>query len=223
MSESVILSWSGGKDSALALRELRGAGTHDVVGLLTTVTRDHDRVSMHGVRRALLEAQARAAGLPLHVVEISAGAANDEYAESMSRMLEGFRADGVHTVAFGDLFLEDVRRYREEMLAPVGMRAIFPLWGRDTAALAREFVDAGFRATLVCVDGEQLDGCFAGRAFDESLLNELPARVDPCGERGEFHTFVAAGPVFSEPVAFTHGETVVRDGRFHFHDLLPGR
>ncbi|HET8655347.1 MAG TPA: hypothetical protein VFL93_07510 [Longimicrobiaceae bacterium] len=223
MSEPVVLSWSGGKDSALALRELRGAGTHDVVGLLTTVTRDHDRVSMHGVRRALLEAQARAARLPLHVVEISAGAGNDEYAESMSRMLEGFRASGVHTVAFGDLFLGDVRRYREEMLAPVGMRAIFPLWGRDTAALAREFIAAGFRATLVCVDGEQLDGRFAGRAFDHSLLDELPARVDPCGERGEFHTFVADGPVFSGPVDFTRGETVLRDGRFHFQDLLPAR
>lgn len=217
--ERVVLSWSGGKDSALALAELRRAGTHEVMGLLTTVTREYDRISMHGVRRALLEAQARATGLPLTVVEISAGAPNGEYEARMAEALERFRGEGVRTIAFGDLFLEEIRRYREERLESVGMRAIFPLWGRDTAALAREFVERGFRAVLACVDSQQLDGAFAGREFDARLLAELPPSVDPCGENGEFHTFVHAGPVLSRPVPVRAGEVIRRDGRFDFCDL----
>jgi uncharacterized protein (TIGR00290 family) len=217
--ERIVLSWSGGKDSALALFELRRAGRYEVVGLLTTVTREYDRISMHGVRRALLEAQARAAGVPLTVVEISAGAPNGEYEARMGEALERFREAGVRTVAFGDLFLEEIRRYREERLAPVGMRALFPLWGRDTAELAREFVERGFRAVLTCVDSRQLDGAFAGREFDARLLADLPRSVDPCGENGEFHTFVHAGPILSHPVPARTGEVVCRDGRFHFCEL----
>jgi uncharacterized protein (TIGR00290 family) len=217
--ERVVLSWSGGKDSALALAELRRAGTHEVMGLLTTVTREYDRISMHGVRRALLEEQARATGLPLTVVEISAGAPNGEYEARMAEALERFRGEGVRTIAFGDLFLEEIRRYREERLESVGMRAIFPLWGRDTAALAREFVERGFRAVLACVDSQQLDGAFAGREFDARLLADLPPSVDPCGENGEFHTFVHAGPVLSRPIPVRTGEVVRRDGRFDFCDL----
>lgn len=221
MKEPVILSWSGGKDCSLALRELRRSPDFEPVGLLTTVTRDHDRVSMHGLRRPLLEAQATAAGLPLHLVEISARAANDEYATRMERALERIRAEGVRSVAFGDLFLEDVRQYRERMMDCVNMRALFPLWGRDTAALARQFVDEGYEAVLVCVDAEQLDGAYAGRRYDHQLLTELPPGVDPCGENGEFHTFVAAGPVFRGRIAYSRGERVVRDGRFHYQDLVP--
>jgi uncharacterized protein (TIGR00290 family) len=217
--ERVVLSWSGGKDSALALSELRRAGTYEVVGLLTTVTREYDRVSIHGVRRTLLEAQAQATGLPLTVVEISAGAPNGEYEARMGEALERFREEGVRTVAFGDLFLEEIRRYREERLAPVGMKAVFPLWGRDTGELAREFVERGFRAVLACVDSQQLDGAFAGRVFDARLLAELPLSVDPCGENGEFHTFVHAGPILSRPITIRPGEIVCRDQRFHFCDL----
>ncbi len=217
--ERVVLSWSGGKDSALALSELRRGGGYEVVGLLTTVTREYDRICMHGVRRSLLEAQARAAGLPLAVVEISAGAPNGEYEARMGEALERFRDQGVRTVAFGDLFLEEIRRYREERLEAVGMRALFPLWGRDTAALAREFVERGFRAMLACVDSRQLDPSFAGRDFDARLLADLPPSVDPCGENGEFHTFVHAGPVLSRPLPVRTGTVVCRDERFHFCEL----
>jgi uncharacterized protein (TIGR00290 family) len=217
--ERVVLSWSGGKDSALALSELLRTSAYEVVGLLTTVTREYDRISMHGVRRALLEAQARATGLPLTVVEISAGAPNGEYEARMGEALARFRDEGVWTVAFGDLFLEEIRHYREERLEPVGMKALFPLWGRDTGELAREFVERGFRAMLACVDSQQLDGTFAGRDFDARLLAELPPSVDPCGENGEFHTFVHAGPVLSRPIPVRTGEVVCRDERFYFCDL----
>ena len=219
MRERVALSWSGGKDSALALHALLASSEYEPVGLLTTVTSDYDRISVHGVRRTLLERQARAIGLPLSVAEIPAGASNAAYEESMGAALLRLREEGIRTVAFGDLFLEDVRRYREEMLEPLGMRAIFPLWGRDTAALAREFVDLGFGAVLVCVDTTSIDARFTGRDYDHSLLADLPSHADPCGERGEFHTFVHRGPVFREPVPFSRGPVVARDERFHFCEL----
>ena len=216
-----VLAWSGGKDSALALWALREQGI-DPAALLTTVTADYDRVSMHGVRRSLLRAQAAATGLPLVEVEIPAACTNGEYERRMGAALASPELSGVEETAFGDLFLEDIRAYRESRLAAVGRRACFPLWGIDTAELARRFVAAGFRAILVCVDPRALDPAFAGRDYDERLLADLPAGVDPCGENGEFHTFVSAGPVLSAPVACRRGQVVERDG-FVFADLVEGR
>jgi uncharacterized protein (TIGR00290 family) len=218
----VALSWSGGKDSALALRGLRDEHGVEPVALLTTVTEDFGRVSMHGVRRELVVDQARAAGVPLVEVGIPASCPNDVYEARMRLALSAPPLDGVETMAFADLFLEDIRAYREERLALAGTRALFPLWGRDTALLAREFIDAGFEAVLVSVDPSQLDASFVGRSYDLELLSDLPGGVDPCGENGEFHTFVHAGPVFSEPVPVELGERVMRDG-FVFCDLLPAR
>jgi uncharacterized protein (TIGR00290 family) len=215
----VALSWSGGKDSALALWALREEMGAEPVALLTTVTEDYDRVSMHAVRRELLREQARATGVPLAEIQIPAGCVNATYEERMAAALASPPLDRVPTIAFGDLFLEDVRAYREERLAGAGRTALFPLWRRDTAALARQFIEAGFEATLVCVDPEQLDPSFVGRRFDEALLADLPAGVDPCGENGEFHTFVHAGPIFEAPIGVERGEVVTRDG-FAFQDLL---
>jgi uncharacterized protein (TIGR00290 family) len=216
--EKVVLSWSGGKDSALALWVMREELGVEPVALLTTFTEDYDRVSMHAVRRDLLRAQAEAVGVPLVEVGIPAACVNEVYEQRLAAAWEAPPLDTVDTAAFADLFLADIRAYREERLAAIGRRATFPLWGRDTAALAERFVEAGFEATLVCVDPSQLDPSFAGRAFDADLLRDLPDSVDPCGENGEFHTFVSAGPIFSAPLAFEHGETVERDG-FVFHDL----
>jgi uncharacterized protein (TIGR00290 family) len=217
---ALALSWSGGKDSALALWALREELGIEPVALLTTLTEDYDRISMHAVRAELLRAQARVTGVA-ELVEIGIPAACvDEIYEA--RMAEAFARpplDQVETVAFADLFLADIRSYREERLATAGRKGLFPLWDRDTAALAREFVEAGFEATLVCVDPSQLDPSFVGRPFDEALLADLPAGVDPCGENGEFHTFVHAGPVFEAPIEVELGEVVTREG-FVFQDLL---
>jgi uncharacterized protein (TIGR00290 family) len=215
----VVLSWSGGKDSALALWAMREEGV-EPAALLTTFTEDYGRVSMHAVRRVLLEAQAEAVGVPLVEVGIPAVCSNEVYEERMAAALAAPPLAEVEEFAFADLFLEDIRAYREERLAAIGRRATFPVWGHDTAVLAERFIDAGFAATLVCVDPRRLDRAFAGRAFDAELLRVLPPDVDPCGENGEFHTFVTAGPIFSAPVPVEHGETVERDG-FVFHDLLP--
>ncbi|MGH2936619.1 MAG: ATP-binding protein [Solirubrobacterales bacterium] len=215
----VVLSWSGGKDSALALSTMREQGV-EPTALLTTFTEDYGRVSMHAVRRELLEAQAAAVGVPLIEVLIPAACVNEVYEERMAAVLDSPPLAEVEEFAFADLFLEDIRAYREERLATVGRRASFPIWGRETAALAETFVDVGFEATLVCVDPKQLHASFCGRAFDADLLRDLPEGADPCGENGEFHTFVTAGPIFSAPVPVEGGETVERDG-FVFHDLLP--
>jgi len=217
--EPVLLSWSGGKDSALALHALRHDPTVEVVGLLTTVTEEYDRISMHGVRRVLLERQARAAGLPLHIVWIPPDCPNEIYEERMAAALAPHRERGIRRVAFGDLFLEDIRAYRERKLASAGMEALFPIWGRDTAALARDFIAQRFAAVLVCVDTHALDAAFAGRAFDESLLRDLPPGVDPCGENGEFHTFVHAGPIFRAPIHVRLGVRETRLERFRYCDL----
>lgn len=189
--------------------------------LLTTVTEDFDRVSMHGVRRELVRAQAEAAGLPLVEIEIPAACVNEVYEQRMEEALSAPPLSEAETMAFADLYLEEIRAYREERLLGAGREALFPLWGLDTAELARRFLAAGFEATLVCVDPSQIDASFAGRAFDESLLADLPAGADPCGENGEFHTFVHAGPIFAAPIAVEVGETVEREG-FVFTDLLPG-
>jgi uncharacterized protein (TIGR00290 family) len=214
----VALSWSGGKDSALALQALRADGV-EPEALLTTLTEGFERVSMHGVRRELLAAQARAVGIELVEVPIPPQCPNDVYEARMEEAFAAAPLVGVAAFAFGDLYLQDVRAYREERLAATGRRALFPLWARETTALARRFVADGFRATLVCVDPRRLDPSFAGRELDEDLLAELPADVDPCGENGEFHTFVHAGPVFEAPVPVETGERVERDG-FCFCDLV---
>jgi uncharacterized protein (TIGR00290 family) len=216
------VAWSGGKDSAFALREILGDRCYRVAALLTTVTAEYDRISMHGVRRTLLRRQAESLGLPLEEVLISPGASNDEYESNMGATLAALRSrvPGLDTVVFGDLFLADIRAYRERMLARIGMRGLFPLWLRNTRALAHDFVQLGFRAVLVCVDAAQLAGEFAGREFDADLLRDLPPGVDPCGERGEFHTFVYAGPGLRQPVRHARGPVVVRDGRFVYCDLM---
>ena len=214
------MSWSSGKDSAWALRVLRERGEVEVVGLLTTFNREFARVSMHGVRAALVRGQARAVGLPLRAVRLPWPCSNEDYEAAMSRAMAMARGEGVTHIAFGDLFLEDIRAYREERMARAGMTPLFPLWGADTTRLAREMVASGTRAVLVCVDPKQLDPRFCGRPFDASLLDELPRDVDPCGERGEFHTFVGHGPDWARPVAVRRGEIVERDG-FVFADLLP--
>lgn len=215
-----LLSWSSGKDSAWALHVLRSRGDVEVVGLMTTVNQVHDRVAMHAVRTELLRAQASACGLPLWQVPIPSPCSNEAYEAAMSAVMERAKSEGIGAVAFGDLFLEDIRRYREEKLAPTGIAALFPLWGFPTAALARDMIDGGLRARLTCVDPKQLAASFVGREFDESLLAALPASVDPCGERGEFHSFAYAGPMFARPVPVRLGEIVERDG-FAFADLLP--
>lgn len=217
----VILSWSGGKDSALALDVLSRDPMVEVVGLLTSITSGYDRISVHGVRRAMLEEQIRSLGLPLFEIALDPGCTNDAYEAAFHAALRRIRREQpeVSHIAFGDLFLEDVRAYRERLLDGSGVAPLFPLWGLDTLALARRFIDDGFAARLVCVDTTQLDSAFAGRAFDSELLADLPSDVDPCGERGEFHTFVSDGPGFSASVPYRVGEKVLRDGRFMFCDI----
>jgi uncharacterized protein (TIGR00290 family) len=221
----VLLSWSGGKDSALALQALSADPQYRVVGLVTAVTRGYDRISIHGVRRELLEAQAASVGLPLHLIHLEPACSNEDYETAFHAGLRGAAAHtpGCSHLAFGDLFLQDVRAYREKLLERSGWTPVFPLWGLDTAALARRFVDDGFEARLVCVDTTQLDRDFAGRSFDHTLLRDLPAPTDPCGERGEFHTFVSNGPGFATPVHCVTGQRVLRDERFMYCDLIAPR
>jgi len=219
--EKVVLLWSGGKDSALTLHALRRAGEYAVAALLTTVTEGYDRVSMHGVRRLLLERQALSLGLPLRQVPIPKHCSNAVYASRMASAYEELKEMGLSIVASGDIFLEDVRRYREGQLAEAGMRGVFPLWGRDSAQLARAFVAAGFAAVTVCVDAQVLGKEWVGRAYDARFLADLPVGVDPCGENGEFHTFVYNGPLFTECIAWVRGDVVLRDDRFYYCDLLP--
>ena len=215
-----LLSWSGGKDSALALYEARRSDSFEIASLLTTLTRDFDRISMHGVRRLLLLKQADLLGLPVEEVWIGKGASNSEYESQMSTALRRHRANGVSSVVFGDLFLEDIRKYREEMLSALGMTCVFPLWKRDTQKLASLFIHEGFKAIVCTVDPRALSPSFCGEDFDESFLSNLPAGVDPCGENGEFHTFVYGGPIFSQEVGVRKGEVTLRDG-FYFADLVP--
>ena len=219
--EKVLLSWSSGKDSSLALQEMLNSSFYRVTALLTTVTQDFARVSMHGVRMNLLERQARALEIPLEKVFISRQATNADYEAAMGKLLRAYQAQGVSKVVFGDIFLEDVRRYREKQLAKIGMQGVFPLWQRDTHQLVQGFIRQGFKALVTCVDNQVLDGSFAGRFIDDAFLDELPPGTDPCGENGEFHTFVFDGPIFKQPVDFVPGETVLRDERFYFHDLVP--
>jgi uncharacterized protein (TIGR00290 family) len=220
MAEDILFCWSGGKDSAMALHALRAANDFRVTSLLTTITETYDRVSMHGVRRVLLERQAASIGLPLRAVTIPPQCVNATYELRMNEALAEQLAAGVKKVAFGDIFLEDLRVYRERNLDQLDMTAVFPIWKRDTRELALDFLRLGFKAIAVCVDPRVLDESFAGRILDESFFADLPSGVDPCGENGEFHTFVFAGPVFRTPIRFVSGEKVLREG-FCFCDLLP--
>jgi uncharacterized protein (TIGR00290 family) len=213
------LSWSSGKDSAWALHTMRQAQDLEVVGLLTSVTEPFNRVSMHGVRRELLEAQAESVGLPLHVVEIPSPCPNEVYEQLMGVAVDAALGQGVQAMAFGDLFLADIRAYRERMLHGTGLTPVFPLWDRPTPTLAREMIAAGLKATVTCIDPRRVDPSVAGRTFDEALLADLPDDVDPCAENGEFHTFAHDGPMFSQPIRIQTGEVVERQG-FVFCDLV---
>ncbi|HET6628742.1 MAG TPA: hypothetical protein VFG91_03100 [Woeseiaceae bacterium] len=215
-----LMSWSSGKDSAWALHVLQQREDVEVVGLFTTLNRAADRAAMHAVRRTLVQRQARAAGLPVEFIPLPHPCPNAEYEAAMGAFMDRARARDVEAFAFGDLQLEDVRRYREKSMGGSGIEPLFPIWGSDTAALAATMVEAGLRARVTCVDPRQMPSRFAGRLFDRALLDELPAGVDRCGENGEFHTFAFAGPMFSRPIAMTVGETVERDG-FVFTDLMP--
>lgn len=222
MPEPIVLSWSGGKDSAWALHVLRSAGEFDVAALLTTINRDFDRVAMHAVRRGLVEAQASAAGLPLWTVELPWPCDNQQYQAGMAEACRRAAGEGIRHLAFGDLFLADIRSYREAQLRGSGLEPVFPLWGLPTAPLARQMIATGLRARLTCVDLKALPKELAGREFDEELLADLPEGADPCGENGEFHTFVYAGPMFRREIEIETGEILEREG-FVFADLLPGK
>jgi uncharacterized protein (TIGR00290 family) len=223
MKTPIVMSWSGGKDSAIALDELMKTGDYDVVSLMTTVSEEYRRISHHGVREALLDEQARAIGVPLEKVYLPSGepggCTNDVYEAIMSRVMAHFKARGVDTVAFGDLFLEDLRAWREANLAKAGMRGIFPIWKRNTTKVAHEVIQLGYKAYLSCVEPKVGSG-FVGRLYDEEFLQVLPSEIDPCGENGEFHSFVFDGPIFKRAVSVRVGEIVTRDGTY-YADLLP--
>ena len=219
--EKVIVSWSGGKDSAASVYEVIAGTEYDIAALLTTVTTEYERVSMHGVRRCLVERQAQSMGIALEQVYISKDDTEQDYANAMREVLQRYQRKGVSGVVFGDIHLAEVRKYREENLSRVGMRAIFPVWARDTTAFAHQLIEAGFKAVVTCVDRNALDEKFAGRAFDRQFLAELPAGLDRCGENGEFHCFAYDGPIFRRPIGFSTGATVLREERFFYCDLIP--
>ena len=220
MKQKVIVSWSGGKDSAMAYHAVHNSDDYEVAGILTTVTEGYERISMHGIRRTLLEAQARSLGVELFPVMIPRKSDFESYEKSLKNILGTCREKGISGVVIGDIFLEDLRKYREKNLAEMELEGIFPLWKQDTGMLARKFISDGFRGMLTCVDTKVLSGKFTGREYDASLLEDLPDACDPCGENGEFHSFVYDGPMFSGSIGHQRGETVLRDGRFMFCDVL---
>jgi uncharacterized protein (TIGR00290 family) len=220
LAEKVVVGWSGGKDSALALYEILKSGM-DVLSLITTVTQDYDRISIHGVRRILFEQQPEALGLSVETMLLPRGASDKDYEKEFLAILRSYRNRGVLAVVFGDIFLEDVKKFRDELLARIGMQGNYPLWKRDTRILANEFIDLGFKAVFTVVDSAVLGKEFVGREYDRQFLSDLPAGVDPCGENGEFHSFVYNGPIFNKPVAFAKGEIVFNENRFWFGDLVP--
>ena len=221
MLEKVGFSWSGGKDCALAFNEIRRTSKYDVIGLMTNVTEEYDRVSTHGVRRSLLEVQAESLGVPLDVVLISKDISDEEYESKMRAVLSKYNAAGASSMVFGDIFLENVRKYREDILSKMGMRGIFPNWKKNTKELAKRFMDQGFRAIVVSVDSKVLDKGFVGREFDRQFLDDLPPTVDPCGENGEFHSFAYDGPIFKKRIRYDVGEIVLRENKFYYCDLVP--
>lgn len=219
--ENALVSWSGGKDGALALYEILESQKYQIAALLTTVTEDYDRISMHGVQRILLKRQVGSLDFPLEEVLISRNASNEEYESNMIRVLTRYKKAGVTSVVFGDIFLEDLREYRETNLARMGMKSIFPLWKKDTRELAHSLIALGFKAVTTCVDTNALDKRFVGRLIDEQFLSELPKMVDPCGENGEYHSFVYDGPIFKKRISYAVGEIVLRENRFCYCDLIP--
>ncbi|WP_456273018.1 Dph6-related ATP pyrophosphatase [Bacillus sp. AK031] len=216
MKKNVCLSWSGGRDSMLMLNRLHSSPDWKPAGLLTTLADEEKRVMMHDIPLSLLKKQAEALGLPLFPVMMKAGASNEEYENSMKAALKSLEAQGISTVAFGDIFLEDIRAFREEQMKKSALTSVFPLWGASTNELSREFIEKGYKAVLVCVDGSQLDPSFLGREYNEDLLRDLPSGVDPCGENGEFHTFVYDGPLFARKVEFEVEDTTQKYERFHY-------
>ncbi|KPK24778.1 MAG: hypothetical protein AMJ70_00835 [Dehalococcoidia bacterium SG8_51_3] len=222
MMEKVIVSWSGGKDSALSLYEIQRSGKYQVASLITSINEHHDRVSMHGVRREMLEQQAQALGLPLIKIPIPMDCSEEEYESRLMGVLNQVKSDGIEHVVFGDIFLEWIKEYREKNLSRVGMTPILPIWGRDTRELAQSFIALGFKAVITCVNTKAMPEDFLGRVFDEHLLAELPPKVDPGGENGEFHSFVFAGPIFQESIPYTLGRAVFKDS-YGFRDVLPGK
>ena len=220
MNDKILLSWSGGKDSSLVLYELLKGKNTNIISLLTTVTEDYNRISMHGVRKELLEYQAESIGFNLNIVMIPKNASNEEYENKMRLFLKKLLERGLFKVAFGDIFLEDLRRYREEKLSLLGIQGVFPLWKRNTLVLANIFIDLGFKAIITSVDSQFLGKEYVGRLFNKQFLSELPNNVDPCGENGEFHSFVYDGPIFKNKISFTKGDIVLREDRFYFCDLL---
>lgn len=231
MAHKSLFNWSGGKDSALALYHTLKNPAFQITNLMTSVNSEADRISMHGVRRSMLEAQVASIGLPLSVLSLPGEISMEDYDALMKKQMDEFIEQGVTHSVFGDIFLEDLKQYREQRLAEVGLKGYFPLWKRDTRELIKEFLELGFRTLVVSVDGSKLDESFAGRELDEAFLNDLPQNVDPCGENGEFHTFVFEGPIFNNPVAFKKGEVVGKEYKlsgesdknvtYWFQDLLP--
>ena len=220
-TDKVLFTWSGGKDSAMALFELKKTMCYEVLALLTTITKRFDRISMHGVRKNLLEQQAESLGIPLEKIYITNTESNKSYEAKLKAKLMHYKNHGVSSVVIGDIFLEDVRKNREKKLSQIGMKGIFPLWKKDTTKLAYAFIDAGFKAIITCVDSNVLDKTYVGRIFNKQFLSELPSGIDPCGENGEFHSFVFDGPIFRERIPFNIGEIVLRENRFYFCDLVP--
>jgi len=220
IKKKAILSWSGGKDSSLALYEIQNSGKYEIISLVTTVTDEYDRVSMHGLRTSLLEEQAQNLDIPLQKVLISKNASNEEYESKFNEVLLKYKEASISQVVFGDLYLEDIKKYREALLKKIDMECVFPIWKRDTTKLAYEFIDLGFKAITVCVDSNVLGKEFVGREFDEQFLNDLPDGIDPCGENGEFHTFTYDGPIFEKLIDHRLGDIVLRDERFYYCDIL---
>lgn len=218
MKEQIIFSWSSGKDSALALYKLKQEDKYDIVSLLTTVSEEHDRVGFHGTQRILLEKQANAIGLPLYKAYLSKSDSIEEYAEKLEKALIGCKNANITKIAYGDIFLEDLKEFRIKNLEKIGMTGVFPIWKQDSAKLIREFIDLGFKAITTCVDSKVLDKSFAGRIIDYDFLSELPEHIDPCGENGEFHTFVFDGPLFREKINISVGDIILRDG-FYYCDI----
>ncbi|MFX1393112.1 MAG: diphthine--ammonia ligase [Promethearchaeota archaeon] len=219
--DSAIVSWSGGKDSALALYYLLLEKRYTIKKLITTISTDYDRISMHGVRKELLEKQSQSMGISVYIISLQKDVSNAEYEEIMRKEMNKFKSQQVGNVVFGDIFLEDIRKYRESNLSKIGMNALFPIWGKSTRDLAKKFLKFGFEAIITCVDSTVLDGSFIGQLYNEDFLASIPPNIDPCGENGEFHTFVFNGPIFSYPIQFTKGNVVFREDRFYFIDLIP--
>jgi len=220
MTKPLVVSWSGGKDSTLALNEILNNTDYEVHSLITTVTEGYDRISIHGVRNELLEKQVQSIGLPLHKVSIPKDSKNEQYESALKKVLLKFKNEGINEIVFGDIFLEDVKKYRDELLNKLDMKGVYPIWKKDSKELARKFIELGFKAVTTCVDSQQIDKKFVGREYDSEFLNDLPNSADHCGENGEFHTFVYDGPLFDKKIDFTKGEIVFRDDRFYYCDLI---